>query len=215
MAATHVLYDVDPVAITLCKKGANRQRFFLRKSDDTGDLLTLPASHRLLKASDWSAVYCVVAEPGAEENGGLGAEGVVDVWRDEEEIRKAAHRFSKNRAYVNAMHGAMAEQGCHVVENAVALTDFDVDGVTIRKGSWYLAIEPSPDVSMTSTVTVARSAANITSASSTTSSMPTEMSSTRAIPAWMAPVCIVTPRKPPMTRMNSATSMAPNSSPEL
>ena len=37
----------------------------------------------------------------------------------------------------------------------------------------------------------------------------------RAIPLWMAPVFIVTPRKPPMTRMNSATSMAPNSSPVL
>ena len=35
------------------------------------------------------------------------------------------------------------------------------------------------------------------------------------IPLWMAPVRIVTPRKPPMTMMNSATSMAPNSAPEL
>ena len=35
------------------------------------------------------------------------------------------------------------------------------------------------------------------------------------IPLWMAPVRIVTPRKPPITMMNSATSMAPNSSPEL
>ncbi len=30
---------------------------------------------------------------------------------------------------------------------------------------------------------------------------------------WIAPVFIVTPRNPPMTRMKSATSMAPNSSP--
>ena len=35
------------------------------------------------------------------------------------------------------------------------------------------------------------------------------------MPPWIAPVFIVTPRKPPMTRMNSATSMAPNSSPEF
>ena len=37
----------------------------------------------------------------------------------------------------------------------------------------------------------------------------------REIPPWIAPVAIVTPRKPPMTRMNRATSMAPNSSPEF
>ena len=35
------------------------------------------------------------------------------------------------------------------------------------------------------------------------------------MPAWMAPVFIVMPMKPPMTRMNRATSMAPNSSPVL
>ena len=33
--------------------------------------------------------------------------------------------------------------------------------------------------------------------------------------AWIAPVFIVMPMNPPITRMNSATSMAPNSSPEL
>ena len=36
-----------------------------------------------------------------------------------------------------------------------------------------------------------------------------------AMPAWIAPVFIVTPRNPPITRMNSAMSMAPNSVPEL
>ncbi len=36
-----------------------------------------------------------------------------------------------------------------------------------------------------------------------------------AIPPWIAPVAIVTPRNPPITRMKSATSIAPNSSPEF
>ena len=35
------------------------------------------------------------------------------------------------------------------------------------------------------------------------------------IPVSIAPVFIVTPRNPPITRMNSATSIAPNSVPEL
>ena len=46
-------------------------------------------------------------------------------------------------------------------------------------------------------------------------SRPLSRSTTLAIPAWIAPVCMVTPRKPPITRMNRATSIAPNSSPEL
>ena len=35
------------------------------------------------------------------------------------------------------------------------------------------------------------------------------------MPAWIAPVFMVIPMNPPITRMKSATSMAPNSSPLL
>ena len=35
------------------------------------------------------------------------------------------------------------------------------------------------------------------------------------IPAWIAPVRIVTPRKPPITITNRATSIAPNRTPSL
>lgn len=144
--ATHLLHDVDPYAITICRKGANGHRIFLKKEHGDGGM-TLPAQHMLIKegGDEWTTFYCVVAEPGAVENGGQGAEEVWDVWRGEDDIRKAAHRFAANRGYVNAMHGAMAEQGCLVVENAVALADFEVDGHTIRKGSWYMAVEATPE----------------------------------------------------------------------
>jgi hypothetical protein len=146
MAPTHALYDVDPYALTICKKGANRQRIFLKK-EHVEPTVHLPGRESLIKdgGTDWSTFYCVVAAPGAEEDGGIGADGVVDTWRDETEIRKAAHAFARNKGYVNAMHGAMAESGCTVVENAIALSDFDVDGTTIQKGSWYIAVEPSPE----------------------------------------------------------------------
>jgi hypothetical protein len=147
--ATHALRDVDPTCITICKKGANRQRIFLKKEADAGDAnVVLPAPHDLMKTGDdWSAFYCVVAEPGAEEDPGQGSDqSIIDVWADESEIRKAAHRFAKNKGYVNRMHGALAEQGCHVVENAIALQDIAVGDQTIKKGSWYLAIEPSQEM---------------------------------------------------------------------
>ena len=44
---------------------------------------------------------------------------------------------------------------------------------------------------------------------------PVQAATSSAMPAWMAPVFIVMAMKPPMTRMNRATSMAPNSSPLL
>jgi hypothetical protein len=46
-------------------------------------------------------------------------------------------------------------------------------------------------------------------------SLPAKRLTRVAMPAWIAPVFIVTPRKPPITRMKRATSIAPNSVPEL
>lgn len=153
MTPTHALFDVSPVAITIVRKGANGQRIFLKKSDAlldyTPPLVTLPAAHTILKSGDdWKVFYCVVAEPGAEEDCGVGDDagtGIVDVWKSEEEIADAAHRLLKNKGYVNAMHDALEAEGCHIVENAVALDDIWVGGQCIRKGSWYVGIEPSAD----------------------------------------------------------------------
>lgn len=155
---THALFDVNPIAITICKKGANGQRIFLKKEADgtvahldpeTDTLVTLPAGHTILKSGDdWKVFYCVVAEPGAEEDCGVGDDagtGIVDVWKSEDEIADAAHRLLKNKGYVNAMHDALEAEGCHIVENAVALNDIWVGDTMIKKGAWYIGIEPSPD----------------------------------------------------------------------
>jgi hypothetical protein len=150
MAKRNALRDVDPVAITICKQGANRKRIFLRKATDES-LVSLGQDMPLLKSSGWSAFYCVVAEPGWEEDPGMtGDRDSVDVWADEGEIRKAAHRLLKNGGYVNAAHDALAAEGCAIVESAVALADFTVEDAageptTIRKGSWYVAIEASDE----------------------------------------------------------------------
>lgn len=157
MATVNALRDVDPIAITLCKKGANRQRIFLMKSGaaepDAADLMKLRDMTVLRKdGGDWSAIYCVVAVPGAEEDPGLvGEAGSTDVWESEDEIRKAAHRLLKNGGYVNTQHDGEATPGCTIVESAIALGDFTVvdptgTAQTIQKGSWYVAIEPNDDL---------------------------------------------------------------------
>jgi len=142
----HLLSDVDVVAISIVDKGANRKRFFLRKSDDGAELFDLPSSNRLVKADDWSAVYCVVAEPDWEENAGRGAPdpSVTDVWKDADEIRRASHKFMRNGALVNKMHETLEPFG-QVVENFIAPTDFWIDSEVIKAGSWVVAIEPSEE----------------------------------------------------------------------
>lgn len=143
------LREVDPLALTLCKVGANRQRIFLRKTIPGADLIELPAGRMsiLKEGDDWTVFYCVVAEPGAEEDPGMvGDQDSTDVWLDDTEIRKAAHRLLKNSAFVNTEHDGPAAEGCAIVESAVALADLDVDGTIIKKGSWYVGIEPSVEL---------------------------------------------------------------------
>jgi Putative phage serine protease XkdF len=140
----NLLRDADIRAISLVGKGANRKRFFLFKAGDQDGEVGELGHGRLLKAADWSTVYCVVAEPGAHEDSGIGGPDIEDRWADEDEIRKAAHRFMKNGGLINKLHEDLEPFG-DLVENAIALADFDVGGETIRKGSWYIAIEPNAE----------------------------------------------------------------------
>lgn len=143
------LSDVDVRAISLVKKGANRQRIFMWKCDEElfkdEDLKPLPHGPLVknMAGDDWTAFYAVVAEPGALEQPGRTGE-LEDRWASEEEIQKAAWRFMKNGALVNKMHETLDPYG-HIVENAIAVADFTVNGQTIKKGSWYVAIEPSDE----------------------------------------------------------------------
>ena len=153
MPTVHMLHDVQPTVLTLCKQGANRQRIFLKKEQADEDLHVLPGGGGLIRKAEgesWSYFYCVVAEPGMREDPGVGdgqGSGIEDQWRDEDEIRKAAHFFAKSDRLITGLHDTVEPYGA-LVENAVALADFEVMdpmGVkqTIRKGSWYVGIEPS------------------------------------------------------------------------
>jgi hypothetical protein len=142
----NLVSGADVTAISIVGKGANRKRFFLTKAD--GDAAQrLPGVERIVKADDWSAVYCVVAEPDWHESPGSAPgtdQAIEDRWASEDEIRKAAHRFMANGGLVTKMHESLEPFG-QLVENAVALDDFTIDGEVIRKGSWYIAIEPTAD----------------------------------------------------------------------
>jgi Putative phage serine protease XkdF len=149
-----LLSEVDVTAISMVKNGANGQRIFLRKSAESDEIPddAVTVSTRIVKGaksadSDWSAFYIVVAEPGRAEEPGIAdgaGEPIRDVWASEDEIRKAAHRFMHNGALINKMHEDLAPYG-QLVENAVALADIQIDtDQVIKKGSWYIAVEPTP-----------------------------------------------------------------------
>lgn len=147
MPRVNLLSDVEVEALALVKRAANRQRWFLRKSGEPESV----ATRSLIAKADWSRVYVVVAEPGAEEDPGQGADDptIPDIWASEEEIAKAQRSFVRNDQATNKMHTDLAPYGT-VVENAIALADFtliDHEGMPqmIRKGSWYVAIEPTSE----------------------------------------------------------------------
>lgn len=154
----NALRNVDPQAITLCKKGANGKTFFMVKMDEGAHVESL-GSPKLIKADDeWKSVYCVVAEPGAEEQRGMIVkDGVLvpdpdsepDVWLEEEEIREAAHRFVKNGGTITKGHDEVMNEAFKpygdLVESAVAPVDMDVNGQVIKSGSWFVGIELSDE----------------------------------------------------------------------
>lgn len=139
----HRLRNVSVAAISIVRKGANNKRIFLFKSGED-ETEPIASGARIIKG-DWNAFYAVVAEPEWMERPGMvGDQSINDVWDSEEEIRKTAHGFLKNGGLINKMHESMEPFG-KLVESAVALDDFKVGDETIKKGSWYVAIEPTDE----------------------------------------------------------------------
>lgn len=144
----NALSDANIKALSIVTKGANRKRFYLRKEDaeDPPEIFELGHSRLLKGESDWTTAYCVVAEPGWEENPGILAadQSVPDVWASEDEIRKACHGFMGNGALVTKLHESLESYGA-LVENFIAQTDMWIDGEEVKKGSWVIGLHPTED----------------------------------------------------------------------
>lgn len=154
----HILKDANIAAISLVDKGANLKKIFLfKRADDADEQTPAPAvaaapaegvsvqidmePQPIIKAGaegdEWSTIYCLVAVPGEVDQQG-------DVWQ-EDEIVKSAHEFVKSGALINFMHETLDPVG-NLVESAVAPTDFTVNGEHIKKGSWYIAVQPNDEM---------------------------------------------------------------------
>ncbi|UPV77780.1 XkdF-like putative serine protease domain-containing protein [Bacillus rugosus] len=124
---THVSY-VD--------KAANQKQFFFMKSEEK------PVFQKEVKvltkeADEQKLVYGIVYEP-----------DTVDAHGDfmtAAEIEKAAHGFLKDAREIDKQHDFQGGVGA-VVESYVAPADFEMNGETIKKGSWVLVTKASEEI---------------------------------------------------------------------
>ncbi|MEC0724630.1 XkdF-like putative serine protease domain-containing protein [Bacillus spizizenii] len=124
---THVSY-VD--------KAANQKQFFFMKSDKQPDFQK-EVKVLAKEAGEEKLVYGIVYEP-----------DTVDAHGDfmtATEIEKAAHGFLKDARQIDKQHDFQGGVG-EVVESYVAPADFEMNGETIKKGSWVLVTKASEEV---------------------------------------------------------------------
>lgn len=118
--------------VSLVDKAANKRQFLLKKADDGKASFTTYG--RIIKADAESHyVTGIVYEPMEEDSHGN--------YMTEEEITKAAYWFAKNGDKVDLQHSFDVLDGATVVENWIAKADFEIDGETIRKGTWLMTVE--------------------------------------------------------------------------
>ncbi|MCY7792057.1 XkdF-like putative serine protease domain-containing protein [Bacillus haynesii] len=124
---THVSY-VD--------KAANQKQFFFMKSEKHPDFQK--EIKVLTKAEDEKKlVYGIVYEPDTPDAHGD--------FMTSAEIEKAAHGFLKDAREIDKQHDFQGGVG-EVVESYVAPADFEMNGETIKKGSWVLVTKASEEI---------------------------------------------------------------------
>ncbi|CAI6221798.1 XkdF-like putative serine protease domain-containing protein [Bacillus subtilis] len=124
---THVSY-VD--------KAANQKQFFFMKSEKQPDFQK-EVKVLAKEEGEQKLVYGIVYEP-----------DTVDAHGDfmtAAEIEKAAHGFLKDAREIDKQHDFKGGVG-EVVESYVAPADFEMNGETIKKGSWVLVTKASEEI---------------------------------------------------------------------
>ncbi|MGG1248487.1 XkdF-like putative serine protease domain-containing protein [Bacillus spizizenii] len=124
---THVSY-VD--------KAANQKQFFFMKSEKQPDFQK-EVKVIAKEADEQKLVYGIVYEPDSVDAHGD--------FMTAAEIEKAAHGFLKDAREIDKQHDFQGGVGA-VVESYVAPADFEMNGETIKKGSWVLVTKASEEI---------------------------------------------------------------------
>ena len=128
-------YEITDAKITfvsLVDRAANKKTFLLKKED--GGKASFTTFGRIVKKDAQSHyVTGIVYEPLTEDTHGN--------YMTEAEIEKAAHWFAKNGNQVDLQHSFEPLSGAAVVESWIAKADFEIEGQTIKKGTWLMTVE--------------------------------------------------------------------------
>lgn len=120
--------------VSLVDRPANGRRFLIAKNGQGLEGEEFLHYGRIVKVDEESHfITGIVYEPFVEDAQGN--------FMTDEEIRKAAHWFSKNGDKVDVQHSFQGVDGVFVVENYVAPCDMEVGGEKISKGTWLMTVE--------------------------------------------------------------------------
>ncbi len=122
--------------VSLVDKAANKKAFLLTKQEADGQ--GFQTNGRIVKVDGESHyVTGVVYEPMVAD--------AHDNFMTEAEIEKAAHWFLKNSDKIDIQHSFEEADGLTVVESSVTKADQEIDGQTIKKGTWLMTVEVAND----------------------------------------------------------------------
>ena len=123
--------------VSLVDKAANKKAFLLTKQEADGSQ-GFQTNGRIVKVDgDSHYVTGVVYEPMVAD--------AHDNFMTEAEIEKAAHWFMKNGDKIDIQHSFEEAEGLTVVESSVTKADQEIDGQTIKKGTWLMTVEVAND----------------------------------------------------------------------
>lgn len=140
IAKAYAISDAKISFVSLVGKAANKHKFLIAKSEDGKANFTTYGN--ILKADSTAhLVTGIVYEPMVEDTDGN--------YMTEEEITKAAHWFAKNGNQVDLQHSFEPLKGAVVVESSVTKCDMELEGQSIKKGTWLMTVELQDEAGMT------------------------------------------------------------------
>ena len=134
VSKAYEITDAKIQFVSLVDKAANLKSFLITKAQD-GQAAFSTYGRIVAKDAERHFVTGVVYEPMAEDAHGN--------YMTEAEITKAAYYFAKAGYKVDLQHSFEPLSGADVVESWIAKADFDVEGETVKKGTWLMTVEVS------------------------------------------------------------------------
>ncbi len=134
----YAISDAKISFVSLVDKAANKKQFLITKAEAGSASF---ASYGRIVNADAESHYItgIVYEPMTEDAHGN--------YMTEEEITKAAYWFAKNSNQVDLQHSFEPLEDAAVVESYVAKCDMEINGQSIKKGTWLMTVEVNdPDV---------------------------------------------------------------------